>query len=68
MQTLQDISFTAKQGEITALVGPSEGGKSTLSKLATCFWDIPSGKITLADQSRNLTSVLFHRLSGCAPL
>lgn len=44
---LNGVSFTAKQGEITALVGPSGGGKSTASKLAARFWDINSGKITL---------------------
>ncbi|SFD32524.1 ABC transporter ATP-binding protein [Clostridium uliginosum] len=42
---LNDVSFLAKQGEITALVGPSGGGKSTVAKLAARFWDITSGKI-----------------------
>ncbi len=49
-QILQDVSFTAKQGEITALVGPSGGGKSTSVKLAARFWDIQRGKITLDEQ------------------
>lgn len=44
---LEDVSFAAKQGEVTALVGPSGGGKSTVSKLAARFWDIRSGKITV---------------------
>jgi ABC-type multidrug transport system, ATPase and permease components len=44
---LQDVSFTAKQGEVTALVGPSGGGKSTAAKLAARFWDVNAGKITL---------------------
>lgn len=44
---LEDVSFTAKQGEVTALVGPSGGGKSTAAKLAARFWDLNSGKITL---------------------
>ena len=44
---LSDISFTAKQGEVTALVGPSGGGKSTAAKLAARFWDVNTGKITL---------------------
>ncbi len=44
---LKDVSFTAKQGEITALVGPSGGGKSTAAKLAARFWDVDRGKITL---------------------
>ena len=44
---LKDVSFTAKQGEITALVGPSGGGKTTVSRLASRFWDINHGKITV---------------------
>ena len=44
---LKDVSFTAKQGEVTALVGPSGGGKTTVSRLASRFWDIQKGKITI---------------------
>lgn len=44
---LKDVSFTAKQGEVTALVGPSGGGKTTVSRLASRFWDIQKGKITV---------------------
>ncbi|WP_461815904.1 ABC transporter ATP-binding protein [Faecalimonas sp.] len=44
---LKDVSFTAKQGEVTALVGPSGGGKTTISRLASRFWDIGKGKITV---------------------
>ena len=44
---LKDVSFTAKQGEVTALVGPSGGGKTTVSRLAARFWDISRGKITV---------------------
>lgn len=44
---LKDVSFTAKQGEVTALVGPSGGGKTTVSRLAARFWDINKGKITV---------------------
>ncbi len=47
---LSDINFTAKQGEITALVGPSGGGKSTVSKLAARFWDPESGEVSLGGQ------------------
>lgn len=53
-QVLKNVSFTAKQGEVTALVGPSGGGKTTVSRLASRFWDIDKGKITVggADISR----------------
>ena len=44
---LKDVSFTAKQGEVTALVGPSGGGKTTVSRLAARFWDSRKGKITV---------------------
>lgn len=44
---LKDVSFTAKQGEVTALVGPSGGGKTTVSRLAARFWDVSRGKITV---------------------
>ena len=44
---LKDVSFTAKQGQVTALVGPSGGGKSTVAKLAAKFYGLDSGKITL---------------------
>ena len=44
---LDDVSFTAQQGEVTALIGPSGGGKSTACKLAARFWDVSGGKITL---------------------
>lgn len=47
IKVLEGISFTAKQGEVTALVGPSGGGKSTTAKLAARFWDIDSGEILL---------------------
>ena len=46
-QVLTDVSFTARQGEITALIGPSGGGKSTAARLAARFWDIHSGRITI---------------------
>ncbi|HIR85119.1 MAG TPA: ABC transporter ATP-binding protein [Candidatus Galloscillospira excrementavium] len=44
---LHDVSFTARQGEVTALIGPSGGGKSTACKLAARFWDVTGGRITL---------------------
>lgn len=47
---LHKLSFTAKQGEVTALIGPSGSGKSTVAKLAARFWDIDSGQITLGGE------------------
>ena len=49
-QVLDNVSFTAKQGEVTALIGPSGGGKSTAAKLAARFWDADRGKITIGGQ------------------
>ncbi len=46
-KVLENVSFTAKQGEVTALVGPSGGGKTTVSRLAARFWDINKGRITV---------------------
>ncbi|MFQ7161906.1 MAG: ABC transporter ATP-binding protein [[Clostridium] scindens] len=66
---LKDVFFTAKQGEVTALVGPSGGGKTTVSRLAARFWDINRGKITVGgmDVSRidpetllSLYSIVFQ--------
>ena len=44
---LSDVSFTAKQGQVTALIGPSGGGKTTVSRLAVRFWDVESGRIAV---------------------
>lgn len=44
---LKDVSFVAKQGEVTALIGPSGGGKTTVSRLASRFWDVNQGTITV---------------------
>ena len=44
---LKDVSFTAKQGQVTALIGPSGGGKTTVSRLAARFWDANRGRITV---------------------
>ncbi len=47
---INGVSFTAKQGEVTALIGPSGSGKTTLAKLAARFWDIQKGKILLGGE------------------
>lgn len=47
---INGVSFTAKQGEVTALIGSSGSGKTTLTKLATRFWDIQQGKILLGGE------------------
>jgi ATP-binding cassette subfamily B protein len=44
---LDGVSFTARQGEVTALIGPSGSGKTTVSRLASRFWDIASGTVTV---------------------
>ena len=46
-QVLSDVSFTAREGEVTALVGPSGSGKSTVSRLAARFWDATAGTVTV---------------------
>ena len=50
---LSGVSFTAKQGKVTALIGPSGGGKSTAARLAARFWDVSGGKITLGGTDIN---------------
>ena len=62
---LKDVSFTARQGEVTALVGPSGGGKTTVSRLAARFWDVSSGKITVGgmDISRTDPEALLSLFS-----
>ena len=62
---LKDVTFTAKQGEVTALIGPSGGGKTTVSRLAARFWDVTGGKITLGgmDVSKADPETLFSAFS-----
>ncbi|AZO95963.1 ABC transporter ATP-binding protein [Halocella sp. SP3-1] len=65
VQILKDVSFMAKQGDVTALVGPSGGGKSTVAKLSARFWDIDKGVITLGgeDISRIDPETLLNNFS-----
>ena len=46
-KALEDVSFTARQGQVTAIVGPSGSGKSTIANLISRFWDVSSGSITI---------------------
>lgn len=46
-KVLNNVSFTASQGNVTALIGPSGGGKTTVARLAMRFWDINKGKISV---------------------
>ena len=46
-KALERVSFAAKQGQVTAIVGPSGGGKSTIANLISRFWDVTDGKITI---------------------
>ena len=64
-EVLKDVSFTAKQGEVTALIGSSGGGKTTVSRLAARFWDVTSGTITLGgmDISKIDPETLFSAYS-----
>lgn len=44
---LEQVSFTAKQGQVTAIVGPSGGGKSTIANLISRFWDVTDGAVKI---------------------
>ncbi len=46
-RVLRDVSFTAREGEVTALVGPSGSGKSTVCRLAARFWDATAGTVSV---------------------
>ncbi|MCR5095101.1 MAG: ABC transporter ATP-binding protein/permease [Lachnospiraceae bacterium] len=68
---LRDVSFEVKQGEMTALVGPSGGGKSTIASLLARFWDVKSGRILVRGEDlRNVSlgslmdqiSMVFQRV------
>ncbi len=59
---LEGVTFTAKQGEVTALVGPSDGGKATVSRLAARFWDVSRGRITVG--GREISTIDPETLLG----
>lgn len=59
-QILSDVNFTARQGEVTALIGPSGGGKTTVTRLAARFWDCSKGKITVGGM--NVSEIEPERL------
>lgn len=62
---IKDVSFKAKQGEVTALIGASGSGKTTLTKLAARFWDINEGRILLGgeDISKVDPEILLKKFS-----
>ena len=67
---LEDVSFTAKQGEVTALVGPSGGGKTTVSRLAARFGILTKANYCrryghIKNRAGNITVVVLYRISGC---
>ncbi len=70
-EVLKNVSFEVKKGEMTALVGPSGGGKSTIASLLARFWDVKSGRILVKGQDiRNVSlgdlmdqiSMVFQRV------
>ena len=61
-EVLHDVSFTAKQGEINALVGPSGSGKSTIAKLMAGFWDATGGTVSFGGQ--DIQNIPFDQLMG----
>ncbi len=62
---LKNVSFEVKQGEMTALVGPSGGGKSTIASLLARFWDVKSGRILVEGEDIRDVSLgsLMDRIS-----
>lgn len=64
-KALEDVSFTAEKGQITAIVGPSGGGKSTIANLISRFWDVSDGKITIGgvDVRDMAQDELMHQVS-----
>lgn len=59
-EVLHDISFSVKRNTMTALVGPSGGGKSTIASLLTRFWDVKSGQVLV--RGEDIRDVPLHDL------
>lgn len=61
-EAVSDVSFTARQGSLTAIVGESGGGKSTLAKLLVHYWDVKSGTIRIG--GKDIRTLPLHYLMG----
>lgn len=61
-QVLKDVSFTAKPGQVTAIVGPSGSGKSTIAKLMAGFWDATQGTVSFGGKA--IQEIPFDQLMG----
>lgn len=61
-EVLHDVSFTARTGQITAIVGPSGSGKSTIAKLMAGFWDATGGTVSFGGQ--DIQNIPFDQLMG----
>ena len=60
---IQNVNFEAKQGEITAIVGPSGGGKSTIANLISRFWDVTTGSVKIGNvdiRDMSMTDLMKH--------
>ncbi len=61
-EVLHDVNFTARTGQITAIVGPSGSGKSTIAKLMAGFWDATGGTVSFGGQ--DIQNIPFDQLMG----
>ena len=60
---IQNVTFEAKQGEITAIIGPSGGGKSTIANLISRFWDVTTGSVKIGNvdiRDVSMTDLMKH--------
>ena len=73
-KVLDGVSFTAREGEVTALVGPSGSGKSTCARLAARLWDVTEGTIRVGGvdistvDPEAFADRLLHGVPGCGAL